>query len=64
MRTGILPKLPSVLVLDLNPPALSGHEVLQEIRNDAQMREMPVVVLATSTNPGDIQDGYDLSVGG
>ena len=64
MRQWRLPNLPSVIVLDLNLPALSGHEVLREIREDAKMRGLPVVVLTTSANPEDIRRTYDLNVGG
>ena len=64
MRSGSLPRLPSVIVLDLNLPALSGHEVLREIREDAAMRGLPVIVLTTSANPEDIRRTYDLNVGG
>ena len=64
MRQRRLPNLPSVIVLDLNLPALSGHEVLREIREDAKMRGLPVVVLTTSANPEDIRRTYDLNVGG
>ena len=64
MREQRLPALPSVIVLDLNLPALSGHDVLREIRDDASMRGLPVVVLTTSANPEDIRRTYDLNVGG
>jgi DNA-binding NarL/FixJ family response regulator len=64
MRAKTLPSPPTVIVLDLNLPALSGHEVLREIRNDAEMRGLPVVVLTTSANPQDVRTSYDLNVGG
>ena len=64
MYGGTLPPPPTVIVLDLNLPALSGHQVLQEIREDASTRGLPVIVLTTSANPEDIRRTYDLNVGG
>lgn len=64
MHARTLPDPPTVIVLDLNLPALSGHEVLREIREDAQTRGLPVVVLTTSANPRDIRASYDMNVGG
>ena len=55
---------PTLVILDLNLPALNGIEVLRELREDAQFRSIPVVVLTTSANPSDVQRCYDLGVGG
>ena len=43
---------PDVVVLDLNLPGLSGHEVLRAIKSDPRLRAMPVVVLSTSSAAG------------
>jgi chemotaxis family two-component system response regulator Rcp1 len=51
---------PDLLLLDLNLPRLSGHEVLQEIRADAALRRLPVVVLSSSEAEADVTRSYEL----
>ncbi len=41
-------QLPDVVLLDLNLPGMSGHEVLEQIRKNPPTAEIPVVVLTTS----------------
>jgi two-component system, chemotaxis family, response regulator Rcp1 len=55
-------RLPDLLVLDLNLPRLSGHEVLADLRasREPRLRRLPVVVLTTSAAPDDVQRSYDL----
>jgi two-component system, chemotaxis family, response regulator Rcp1 len=54
--------VPDLLVLDVNLPRLSGHEVLADLRasRDARLRRLPVVVLSSSGSPEDVQRSYDL----
>ncbi len=40
---------PMLVVLDLNMPAVSGQEILASMRADARFRDVPVLVLTTST---------------
>ena len=54
----------ALVILDLNLPIQTGHEVLHEIRHDARLRGLPVVVLTTSANPSDVRACYDLGIGG
>jgi chemotaxis family two-component system response regulator Rcp1 len=49
---------PDLILLDLNLPRLSGHEVLRKIRSMAQFRSVPVIVLTTSKREEDIQEVY------
>ena len=42
-----LPHL-DLILLDLNMPRISGLEALKEIKNDPQLRRIPVVILSTS----------------
>lgn len=49
---------PDIVLLDLNLPSLSGHEVLHQIRRDPELTDLPVVVLTTSEDPRDIQAAY------
>ena len=51
---------PSVVLLDVVLPAMSGFDVLTEIRNDAQLAHMPVVMVATSDHPSDVARSYAL----
>jgi chemotaxis family two-component system response regulator Rcp1 len=51
---------PDLILLDLNLPKKSGHEVLAEVKADHSLRRIPVVVLSTSVAPADIVKSYDL----
>lgn len=51
---------PDLIVLDLNLPRMSGHEVLAEMKADPKLRRIPVVILSTSTAEADIARSYDL----
>ena len=43
-------------------PLKNGHEALQEIRADARLRRIPVVVLTTSQAEEDIVKSYDIGI--
>ncbi len=51
---------PGVILLDLNMPRKDGREALKEIKADADLRQVPVVVLTTSRSEEDIYRTYDL----
>jgi len=51
---------PDLVLLDLNLPRKAGHEVLAEIKSDADLQRIPVVVLTTSDAEEDILRSYDL----
>jgi CheY-like chemotaxis protein len=51
---------PDLILLDLNLPKMSGHEVLAEVKADPDLRRIPVVVLSTSTAEEDVARSYDL----
>jgi CheY-like chemotaxis protein len=53
---------PGLILLDLNMPKKDGREVLAEIKNDPQLRQIPVVVLTTSKTEEDIVRSYELGV--
>ncbi len=54
------PLVPSVVLLDLNLPLISGIEVLRRIRTDARTRLFPVVVLTSSNEDRDLVESYSL----
>jgi chemotaxis family two-component system response regulator Rcp1 len=50
---------PDLILLDLNLPRKSGHEVLTEVKADPALRSIPVVVLTTSGLLEDVSRCYD-----
>lgn len=51
---------PGLILLDLNMPKKDGREALKEIKADAELRRIPVVVMTTSKAEEDIFRSYDL----
>lgn len=52
--------LPLVILLDLKLPRVSGLEVLQQLRDTPVSQSVPVVVLTSSDEDGDVQAAYRL----
>jgi two-component system, chemotaxis family, response regulator Rcp1 len=53
---------PNLILLDLNLPQMSGHDVLAHIKTDSSLKQIPVLILTTSDYPADICRAYDLHV--
>lgn len=53
---------PGLVLLDIKMPKKDGFACLREIRADAALRQLPVVVLTTSSAEEDIYRSYDLGV--
>ena len=53
---------PGLILLDLNMPRKDGREALKEIKEDDDLKRIPVVVLTTSKAQEDIYRTYDLGV--
>ena len=51
---------PSVVLLDLKLPRVDGLEVLRRLREDNRTKFLPVVVLTTSSEEGDVINSYSL----
>lgn len=50
---------PDLIVLDLNMPRMNGTELLAIIKDDEQLKAIPVVILTTSQAPEDIAAAYN-----
>jgi CheY-like chemotaxis protein len=50
--------LPQLVLLDLDLPGIGGREVLDAIRNDPRLIELPVVIISTSNAPADVAFAY------
>jgi chemotaxis family two-component system response regulator Rcp1 len=52
---------PDIILLDLNLPKMDGREVLAHIKEDCDLRTIPIVILTTSVAEEDIVKSYQLS---
>jgi CheY-like chemotaxis protein len=53
---------PAIVLLDLKMPKVSGLEVLRSIKADPALRTIPVVMLTSSREEGDLVQSYQLGV--
>ncbi len=51
---------PTLILLDLNMPKISGIEALKEIKLDNKLRRIPIIIFTTSSSERDIAQSYDL----
>jgi len=56
------PGLPALMLLDLKMPKVDGLEVLRMVKEDPELRTLPVVVLTSSREEQDLVRSYDLGV--
>ena len=61
---GEVPHERRLILLDLNMPKMGGIEFLQHLRNDQNLKAIPVVVLTTSNQDRDLVEAYNLNVAG
>jgi DNA-binding response OmpR family regulator len=52
---------PDLIILDLNLPKKSGQEILAEIKEDEDLKTIPVIILTTSKSEEDIIKSYQLN---
>ena len=50
--------LPNLILLDINLPKKNGHEVLKYIKASKKYRQIPIIMLTTSSSQKDILDAY------
>ena len=53
---------PDLILLDMNLPKMNGKDVLAEIKNDPELKRIPVIILTTSCADNEILNSYDLHV--
>ena len=55
---------PGLILLDLNMPLMDGREALAKIKEDPDLKAIPIVVLTTSQADDDVQETYGLGITG
>lgn len=55
---------PSVILLDLNLPGIDGRDVLERLKQDGSLKEIPIVVFTTSSSPKDVEFCYQKGANG
>lgn len=63
-QIGAIAERPSIILLDLNLPGTDGRDVLKQIKEDDELRIIPVIVFSTSSNPTDVEICYRYGVSG
>lgn len=53
---------PGLILLDLNMPKKNGQEAIKDIKEDPELKHIPIIVLTTSEAEEDIYRTYDLGV--
>lgn len=52
-------KKPDLILLDINIPIFSGHEVLRQLKSSDVLKKIPVIILTTSTSKKDVSLAYE-----
>jgi len=53
---------PDLILMDINMPRMDGKQALKEIRNDPDLKSIPIVMLTTSSADRDVFESYKLGV--
>ncbi|MGD1042921.1 MAG: response regulator [Sedimentisphaerales bacterium] len=57
-------KRPCIILLDLNMPRMNGIDFLKIIKNDYELKKIPVIVMTTSKDERDKMESFEFSVAG
>ncbi|WP_106792071.1 response regulator [Aquimarina sp. Aq78] len=55
---------PDIIFLDLNMPKMNGLEFLKELKSNATLQYIPVIILSTSNNHQDLKEAYKIGAAG
>lgn len=53
-------RLPDLVFMDLNVPKLGGLEVLERMRDDDELKRVPVIIMSSSSAPDDVSRAHEL----
>lgn len=56
--------LPDIVLLDLNMPKISGIEFLKIIKQNDDLKHIPIIILTTSSNQKDLLECYKIGMSG
>lgn len=56
----IVPRPPRLIFLDINLPDVNGLDILKTIKENGRLRDIPVIMLSSSSHPSDISHAYQL----
>jgi CheY-like chemotaxis protein len=51
--------LPNIIILDMNLPKVEGGIVLETIKNDRNLKNIPVIIFGTSNDSKEVKDAYN-----
>ncbi len=57
-------ELPNIIVLDLNMPKINGIEFLKILKQHAELKYIPAIILTTSNNSRDVLECYRIGIAG
>jgi CheY-like chemotaxis protein len=55
---------PNIILLDLNMPKMDGTEFLRIVKEDKELKKIPVVILTTSNSDKDVVEAFELGAAG
>ena len=56
--------MPCIILLDIDMPKMNGLELLQHLKNSAELKKIPVVMLTSSKEESDVSKCFELGVSG
>lgn len=51
---------PDLIILDIDMPRMTGHQVLEQVKADEELSDIPVIIMSNSTSPKDVAQSYRL----